>query len=254
MAIMLRTIGIPSRVVNGFRGGEYNDVTGSYIIRASDAHSWVEAYFPGYGWYTFDPTPAGLANTTRMSRLYLYLDAIREFWHDWVVNYDTGHQTMLGFTAVRQSRSGIEHLRVWAQSLYSRALERTTELRINFERNAKQWTVWLSSGLALLVFLLISIKLWTTFRRLRLVRKPQLEPSSAATIWYGKLLKLLSKRGMQKRPTQTPQEFLKSVHSPARRSVEAFTIHYERARFGDSASDAEKLPELYREVEEVTKS
>ncbi|HET8667619.1 MAG TPA: DUF3488 and transglutaminase-like domain-containing protein, partial [Terriglobales bacterium] len=58
MAIMLRTAGIPSRVVNGFRGGEFNSITGSYIIRARDAHSWVEAYFPGYGWASFDPTPA----------------------------------------------------------------------------------------------------------------------------------------------------------------------------------------------------
>ena len=57
MAIMLRTLGIPSRVVNGFRTSEFNDLTGNYVIRASSAHSWVEAYFPGYGWVSFDPTP-----------------------------------------------------------------------------------------------------------------------------------------------------------------------------------------------------
>ena len=64
MAVMLRTLGIPARVVNGFRGGEYNDLTGSYIVREKDAHSWVEAYFPEYGWVTFDPTPAGQAGST----------------------------------------------------------------------------------------------------------------------------------------------------------------------------------------------
>ena len=57
MAVMLRAIGIPSREVNGFLPGEYNDLGGDYIVRASDAHSWVEAYFPGSGWITFDPTP-----------------------------------------------------------------------------------------------------------------------------------------------------------------------------------------------------
>jgi len=41
MAAMLRSIGIPSRVVNGFSGGEFNDITSEYVIRASDAHSWV---------------------------------------------------------------------------------------------------------------------------------------------------------------------------------------------------------------------
>ena len=63
MAVMLRTLGIPSRVVNGFRSDEFNDLTGYYVVRAKDAHSWVEAYFPGYGWQTFDPTPAGDAGT-----------------------------------------------------------------------------------------------------------------------------------------------------------------------------------------------
>src|SRR6185312_9285340 len=50
MAILLRTVGIPTRVVNGFRTGEYNDLTGQYIIRGRDAHSWVEVYLPAYGW------------------------------------------------------------------------------------------------------------------------------------------------------------------------------------------------------------
>jgi len=58
MAVMLRSLAIPSRVVNGFRGGEFNDLNGQYVVRASDAHSWVEAYFPGHGWVGFDPTPA----------------------------------------------------------------------------------------------------------------------------------------------------------------------------------------------------
>ena len=57
MTIMLRTLGIPTREVNGFLPGEYNDLGGDYIVRASDAHSWVEVYFPGNGWMTFDPTP-----------------------------------------------------------------------------------------------------------------------------------------------------------------------------------------------------
>ena len=60
LAVMLRSLGIPSRVVNGFRGGEFNDLTSQYLIRESDAHAWVEAYFPGKGWVEFDPTPAGL--------------------------------------------------------------------------------------------------------------------------------------------------------------------------------------------------
>ncbi len=55
--VMLRTLGIPARLVAGYNAGEYNALSGYYTIRASDAHAWVEVYFPDYGWIPFDPTP-----------------------------------------------------------------------------------------------------------------------------------------------------------------------------------------------------
>jgi protein-glutamine gamma-glutamyltransferase len=54
--IMLRSLGIPSRVATGYTPGGRNPFTGLYEVRASDAHAWVEAWFPRYGWYDFDPT------------------------------------------------------------------------------------------------------------------------------------------------------------------------------------------------------
>jgi protein-glutamine gamma-glutamyltransferase len=68
-AIMLRTLGIPARVVTGFTPGGRNPFTGYYEVRASDAHAWVEVYFPGYGWYEFDPTfdvPAAATSTAEL--------------------------------------------------------------------------------------------------------------------------------------------------------------------------------------------
>ena len=58
MALMLRMVGIPARVVSGFSPGSFNRDTGEYRVRDLDAHSWVEVYFTGLGWATFDPTPA----------------------------------------------------------------------------------------------------------------------------------------------------------------------------------------------------
>lgn len=57
MVLLLRSQGIPARLVTGFLGGEYNPFEGYYIVRDSNAHAWVEAYLPGEGWRTFDPTP-----------------------------------------------------------------------------------------------------------------------------------------------------------------------------------------------------
>jgi transglutaminase-like putative cysteine protease len=57
MGDMLRSIGIPTRLVNGFGPGAYDSQTNAYIVRGEDAHTWVESYFPGYGWIPFEPTP-----------------------------------------------------------------------------------------------------------------------------------------------------------------------------------------------------
>jgi protein-glutamine gamma-glutamyltransferase len=63
--VMLRSLGIPARVVAGFTPGNRNPFTGYYEVRNSDSHSWVEVYFPTYGWYEFDPTfDVPLAETT----------------------------------------------------------------------------------------------------------------------------------------------------------------------------------------------
>ena len=57
LVVMLRELGVPSRLAAGFGSGYYNAVTGYYEVRASDAHAWVEVYFPNHGWVAFDPTP-----------------------------------------------------------------------------------------------------------------------------------------------------------------------------------------------------
>ncbi|MFH0962487.1 MAG: DUF3488 and transglutaminase-like domain-containing protein [Planctomycetota bacterium] len=61
MALMLRCQGVPARIVNGFRGGRWNNLTESYWVYSNYAHSWVEVYFRGHGWVTFDPTPGSAA-------------------------------------------------------------------------------------------------------------------------------------------------------------------------------------------------
>lgn len=57
MALLLRMQGIPTRVATGFSPGSFNKDAGEYRVRDLDAHSWVEVYFAGIGWVTFDPTP-----------------------------------------------------------------------------------------------------------------------------------------------------------------------------------------------------
>ena len=60
MGDMLRSLGIPTRLVNGYGPGTFNSGTESNVVRADDAHTWVEVYFPSYGWIPFEPTPDDL--------------------------------------------------------------------------------------------------------------------------------------------------------------------------------------------------
>ena len=57
MALLLRFGGIPTRVATGFSPGGFRKSQGEWVVRDRDAHSWVEAWFDGIGWVTFDPTP-----------------------------------------------------------------------------------------------------------------------------------------------------------------------------------------------------
>jgi hypothetical protein len=56
---MLRSLGIPTRLVNGYGPGSFDEKLSRYVVRESDAHTWVEVYYPHYGWIPFEPTPDG---------------------------------------------------------------------------------------------------------------------------------------------------------------------------------------------------
>ena len=250
MAIMLRALGIPSRVVNGFRTGEFNDLTSQYLVRASNAHSWVEAYFPNYGWISFDPTPAApLQMRTGWNRSTLYLDALASFWREWVINYDAGHQYSLGREATRNSLEWFQRVRNWARRRHEALLSAARRTHRTVSDSPVQWTV-AGGAIALLLILAANAqRVWRAFRSRRLAARPEKSPSLAATIWYERLTRMLARKGWRKSPTHTPKEFLIRIEDEAmRESVANFTRHYESARFGGSAQDAQRLPELYEEV------
>lgn len=250
MAIMLRTLNIPARVVNGFRGGEYNDVTGNYILRESDAHSWVEVYFPEFGWVTFDPTPPSPAAAPgRWSRLALYLDAMEGMWREWVVNYDFSHQVRLSNQISTTSISVQSRFRHSLSKRYQKLLDLAAAWQHRMERMTPAQMAWACLTLALLLALPFMPRAWRRFQSARLSRDPHRAPTSAASFWYMRMLKRLARSGIRKNIAQTPAEFTLSIADPEiRREVSVFTGHYERARFAGSVADAERLPELYEEM------
>jgi transglutaminase-like putative cysteine protease len=250
MAVMLRTQGIPARVINGFRGGEFNDITSQYVVRMRNAHSWVEADIPGYGWMTFDPTPGdNLGSRGRLSRIMLYLDAASSFWREWVINYDFQHQRVLGQQATNSSRQFFERARFWGQEHYDALLGSARRLRHRMVVSPKRWTF---GGICLVVLLLAIINgkaAWALIARSRLAAHPERSPQKAASIWYERMTRSVARRGWRKLPTQTPSEFAKSIEDvKLQKAVANFTTRYEKARFGESPEDAQALPHLYDQI------
>ena len=250
MAVMLRTLQIPSRVVNGFRTGEFNDLTSQYLVRASDAHSWVEAYFPGYGWVSFDPTPAGPgAEHGRWSRMMLYWDAMQSFWREWIINFDTSHQQILGQGAVRNSRQWFEQARNWARQRYLALMAAARHIQKKTADSPVRWSI---VGLIVSVPLLLLVnlrRLLLGLRSRRIAAHPEKAARLAASIWYERMTRVVERRGWRKSPAQTPAEFVTCIQDfSVRDSVARFTRHYEGARFGDCAQDAGRLPELFDEI------
>jgi len=246
LAVMLRTIGIPARLVNGFVAGDYNRVGGDFIVRGRDAHSWVEVYFPRYGWIPFDATPPGpqpLPGT-----LDAYLDAAELFWSDWVVDYDFGHQAQLAFSV---------------ESEYNRVDERFGAFRKRWQdlgagRLAGAGN-WLSRHrlqvLAITVLMLALAALavrrpeWIEELRAalawRLARHAGRISAPAARIGYERFLRRCACCGILKAPSETPLEFARRLPDvSARPPATALTEMYLSARFGHRAVAPEAFESL----------
>jgi len=250
MAIMLRSIGVPARLVNGFQTGSYNRFGKDFVVRARNAHSWVEVYFPHYGWIQFDPTPPD-PHPVIASPWADYLDAMKLFWNEWVINYDFSHQVQLAQQVEIHSRpfqqsahSRIRRLRQWLVGEASRLGELLT---------ANKFLLLLATG-GVLGLLLFFEKGWGAaelkFRWAWAFRNTErfLSPREA-TMTYQRFLNIVGRRGYQKEASETPQEFAREMlGSPLGERVAEFTRLYNAVRYGQEPLSLVRLRSLLQEI------
>jgi transglutaminase-like putative cysteine protease len=246
MAVMLRAVGIPSRVVTGFASGVYNPLTGWQVVRASDAHSWVEAWIAGHGWRTFDPTPPDptAVQSPFMARAALFFDAAEQFWHDWILSYDLDRQISLASRVQQSGRGAKLH---WIESAAGW-----------FAGAARSSAGYAPAAAALMFVAIIAVLLgpgasrWLRGAiRVRRLKRGEGEASDA-TLLYQRMLALLERRGIQKPPWLTPCEFAR-VLPPTELSplVEDLTTAYVEFRFGGKRDAAPRMVQLLDQLEKM---
>ncbi len=221
MALMLRSLGVPSRVVVGYVGGDYNPTGGYYLVRQSSAHAWVEAYIEGRGWIRYDPTPpsnspAAPGAPGHAGRLALLLDAARHQWDTVVMGYDLDRQMNL----VRSLSSGLGRGLGWKPSPADLAV------------------------LALLIgALVVAVVTWR--------RRGSTDPAVAL---YETLQRRLRRQGLVREPTEGPRDFAARAASilPERAdAIRQVTDGYVRARYGGHRlppQEARRLQHVARKV------
>jgi transglutaminase-like putative cysteine protease len=241
MAVMLRTRGVAARVVNGFLPGEYNETAGAFTVRQSDAHSWVEVYFPETNsWVTFDPTPpAGRTEPVRTgfaAQLHKFAEALELVWFQYVVGYDKQEQRSLA--------TSIQH---WLSDLARFISDVVWVVRNVFPTKVFSLLV-LVLGLMLVavsLFLLIRIRRFGFRGALRFAASAR-APEQSAIAFYERLTAILAERGWRRESNLTPLEFARSV---GLREAVAVTSMYNRVRFGRQHLSKAEAGELERLLE-----
>jgi transglutaminase-like putative cysteine protease len=207
MAVLLRTLGIPARVVNGYRGGLWNEYGAFYLIRQKDAHCWVEVFFDddddptnanALGWVIFDPAPpAPLEVEGFFTPINKFIAYLRLKWIDYVISYSFEEQVEIAVKVRRQTR-GVSD---WFSNVFQK-------IRTFFSDPSQS-----SKTIAMKVFLpffTLMTALGIAYYLLR-GRRRKIPVASFATSpslkFYRDLIRLAGMVGIARKPDQTPLEF-----------------------------------------------
>jgi transglutaminase-like putative cysteine protease len=241
MAIMLRTQGIATRVVNGFHQGDYNESTNMYVVRQRHAHSWVEVYFPHEdAWIKFDPTPpagqtAAGPGPGFAGRISKYLETLETYWIQYFVAYDNQEQQ----TLVRSVRRGLTDYQEQTVGFLNRVQAAIaswmSDLRGDQGGQARMSAVgralFYVGGTVTIILLLVWLVRRVSTSRLwvRIADWLRWRRQRSVVEFYDRMQRILASKGFVREPHQTPLEFAFAVGMSEAVSL---TQKYNGVRFG----------------------
>jgi hypothetical protein len=225
LALLLRSVDIRSRMVIGFKGGDWNDLTGTLIVRQKHAHSWVEAYVGRKGpendpvWITLDPTPAAERNKSIASvggiagNFRPLTDSLRHFWIFYVIGYDGDRQERLIYGPMRtiagELRSLYTRLGNWLRKSFAQLFLFPD---INSFISIRGFFAVFLVGVLLIVAGRVFLRLLQPL--LRWLRGPVADAAShsAGTLFYRRFAQILAGIDLERTPTETQGEFALRAH------------------------------------------
>ena len=246
LVILLRHIGIPARLVNGFREGEYNPIGGFYMVRNSDAHSWAEAYV-GEQWIPLDPSPIAQqvdgGTIVAFFNLRKVLDSVSFFWDRYILIF-SGQDQMDAFTDARDRYRDVR------RSLKRKYKDSPQNLLDGALRTWQMHRYKAAIGIALTALIVASLRIWLRSRR-------RAKVSRTPVLFYREMLTILHRKGIERPAHATPAEFIReiegSVPNECKTDLDLITVLFYRARYGkyeltlrDQSSVAASLRRLER--------
>jgi transglutaminase-like putative cysteine protease len=220
MVVMLRSIGIHARNVNGFLGGQWSQFGDYLVVTQNEAHSWVEMWFQGYGWVAFDPTPAGSAGSAIVASWFwpgrILFDGLQHRWNKWVLDYSLEEQVGI-FAGLFDERAPVE----------------TPSGSAGGEEGRNFW------GMTLLVLLVAAGWMWA--------RRGGGGGATASTAMYLQLRAACARAGLGVAPGLTPLALVERVRAEragAARPAERIVDLYLRARYGRERLGESDLREM----------
>ncbi|BCL36836.1 transglutaminase [Nostoc sp. MS1] len=186
LTVMLRSIGIPARLVAGFSPGEFNPFTGMYVVRNTDAYAMTEVYFPKYGWFSFDPIPNHPLIPPSVEDVQTF-SVLRQFWQ-WVAGWLPSPVTGLLNNVFGTLFSWIGKAIAWFFRLFTQGwFGILTGLIVGTSTAFLAWLGWTQ---------------WKGWRTRRWLGK--LPPMESL---YQQMLQWTAQKGLGKHPAQTPLEY-----------------------------------------------
>lgn len=283
LCMMLRSQGVPARVVNGYHGGEYNAVGGYYQVRQMHAHSWVEAYLapdeipsdllidgqiaPQGAWLRLDSTPSSDGSLNRAARwkLLARMGDVAEYaqvlWSDYILGLDSERQQSSIYAPLAEGISRAFHnlfsLKAWRRwfSILGDKLGVT-----DWATFVERWFNW-RAGLAASIVSLLGVIVY------RLVRRPVarvfdqwtrrvrfLDQRRPVRVdFYSHLQRVLARHGLHRSIGQTPRQWAASVGTQLRPipggavaadGIEEVVEAYYHVRFGQAQLDEEQISRI----------